>query len=201
MDKQLQGDMRAGNVAKLTYQATRAARGISTANHLTSIVDLASGVTGMATAGTVPQAVLGAGGTLKSAAHLSGLTGDGQLLSFASKALPVVGKGMGALGMGMAGLEVGRGVKELMHGDHAKAQDDLVDGAADSVASGAMMVAGSAAATGVGAPVAAAAIGVAAAASAVKLGYDFRDNIGQFAGKAGHALASGFEDLTGIGKA
>ena len=200
MNTQLQGDVRAANVAKLTYQATRAARGVATASKFTAAFDLAAGVTNMANAGNVGQAIMGAGGTARAASSLTGLTGDAEVVNFASKVLPFVGKAMGGLGLAMAGLELGKGANELLHGENARAQDHLVDGAADTITSGALTFAGTAAASGFGAPVAAVALGVAAVSSAAKLGYDFRHSIGGFAEKAGALVTEGFTKLTGATK-
>ncbi|MFN8613561.1 MAG: hypothetical protein U0931_38840 [Vulcanimicrobiota bacterium] len=199
MDKIGSGDaLGAANVAKLTYQSSRAARGLGLTTRLTAALDLTLGATGVGTAGSAGGALMSGAAAANGATSIARLSQGARLVNFASKAAPVLGRATGALGLALGGFEVGHGVYNMTHGKKQEGRDEVVSGGLNLVTSGALSVAFGAGATGVGAPVAAVALGVAAGAQAIRLGYQHRHEIGQLAQRAGDALSAGYHRLENI---
>lgn len=198
MDKSIKDGLGAANAGKLAYQSSRAARGLGTATKLTAAFDLGLGTASIESASSAGSALFGAGNTAKAVNSFGRLSGGAKVINFATKAAPLLAKSTAVLGVALGGFEIAQGVNKLAHGEKAAGRDKLIAGGADVLTSGALYVAAGAAATGVGAPVAAIALGVAAGATAIKYGWEYRHEIGEFAGKAGDALSEGFHKLEGL---
>lgn len=185
----------AANAAKLAYQSSRAARGLGMTTRLTAALDLGLGATGVGTAGSAGGALMSGAAAANGATAIARLSQGAQIVNFASKAAPIVGRASGVLGLALGGFEVGHGVYQMRQGRTAEGRDEVISGGLNLLTSGAISVAVGAGATGVGAPVAAVALGVAAGAQAIRLGYQHRHEIGRLAQRAGDALSQGYHRL------
>ena len=184
----------AANTGKYAYQARRAAQGLSTTTRATAAMDLVLG-TNAATAG---QELAGLGNAAKGANGLARFTPVASAVNFATKAAPVLAKGTGYLGLALGGAEAANGIRQVAQGKTEEGRDSIISGSMGALASGAVMVAAGAGATGVGAPVAAVALGVAAGATAIKYGWEYREEVVDFAKGAGNAVGRGFDRLRGL---
>jgi len=184
----------AANSGKYAYQASRAAQGLSTTTRATAAMDLVLG-TNAATSG---QELAGLGNAAKGANGLARFTPVAKAVNFATKAAPVLARGTGYLGLALGGAEAANGIRKVAQGKTEEGRDNIISGSMTALASGAVMVAAGAGATGVGAPVAAVALGVAAGATAIKYGWEYREEVANFAKGAGKAVGRGFDRLQGL---
>jgi hypothetical protein len=188
----------AATTGKYAYQAARAARGLNPSTKMMAAVDLALGSTGVAAGSTAAQDLIAAGTAAKGANSFAKISPVARVVQFAGKAAPVLTRGVGVLGTAYGGFEVGQGINHLTRGENSQGRDKIISGTTGAIASTAVMVAAGAGATGVGAPVAAIALGVAAGASAIKYGWEYREQIGDFARDTGRAIGRGWDRLTDV---
>ncbi len=177
--------------AKYMYQASRAVRGLSTTTKLTAAVDLVGGAASLESAHNLAEATKGVTTAAKGATGAVKLSKLAKVAKFAGKAAPILTKGSAIISTAVGGYEIGQGINELRAGNHKKATEKIVAGAADVVTAGAVATAATASGTVVGLPAAGVALAVAGAAQGVKYAYKYRGKIAKGAKWAGRKVSQG----------